>query len=166
MTRIATLLVLLVLINPAQSEPFEVQPINRQLQVQPVLKPNLVIDAFGWNAEFCGLYGCAAVDQMKQDLQIDKATCPLVIRIRNTGNAPTGAFVVRVDYYHWKGTALLQKHVSVGSGLGPGETRVVSIPAGTIGYFHTGKPFTATVDANHQVAESNETDNTATMPNP
>ncbi|HKK06235.1 MAG: CARDB domain-containing protein [Gammaproteobacteria bacterium] len=129
-------------------------------------KPNLVIDAVRWSGEFCGLYGCKAAEDIKHDLQVNKATCALKVRVRNKGGAAAGAFQVQLLYTHWKGRALLQKVKGVGGGLAAGAVTEVVFPAADIGYYYTGAPFKAKVDYRNQVSESNEDDNTGQLNNP
>jgi hypothetical protein len=140
----------------ANAGPF---PMQQKLNIQdmkiklPAGKPNLTILNMGLGGEFCGM-NCSDV---RQDLKIDKSSCPFLITVKNKGNANARSFTVQLKYTNWKGVAVTKtRNVN---GLNRGQAKNITFSGASIGYYRYDRPFKVFVDSGNVVTESNENDN-------
>ena len=124
---------------------------------------NLTIEVFDWAGNLCGLHGCPPLLQLKQDLNIDKATCPLLVRVANHGNADSTSFLVEISFTGADGKISRQATVVPKlSGRNSGDLWYRDVTFTEIGYFRTDKPFTIVVDPTGNIVETDKTDNRQT----
>lgn len=124
---------------------------------------NLVVEIFAWAGNICGLHGCPQLLQLKQDLNIDNATCPLLARIVNHGNQDSASFLVEISFTNAEGKISRQTIVVPKlTAKNNSDSWFHDVTFTNIGYYRTDKPFTIVVDPTGNVNETDETDNRKT----
>lgn len=92
------------------------------------------------------------------------ATCDLIITVKNVGDTATslpanGAF--RLDLFYFKHDGEIRKKLHYIGNLRANESKTIIYPSSSLRSYKASTSFTATVDRNRVVAETNENDNRA-----
>jgi hypothetical protein len=152
----------------AQAETPTIQLKNPAIGVSPTgvktpplqLKPDLIIERMGFNAEFCHEM-CS--DTWSRELRLLRMSqsCQFQVTVKNIGAGPSQPGQVRVEYQSVAGT-----NSGTGSmpGLRPGESKIVPVGFNTSrvdwAYFNFYMPFRGMADSTNTSAETNEGNNT------
>lgn len=79
----------------------ELRPFDASsIPIKPKKTVNLVAKSINWSREFCNQSSCA--NELRR-VGVNKATCPVSIRVKNTGNSRSGFFIIQLLYTDGKG---------------------------------------------------------------
>jgi len=117
-----------------------------------VYQANLTPKYLGFDGEFCNRGPCR---YNLRALGVNKATCPIRVRIFNNGNKKVFKVRIKLTYTWGQGhNAYINKSVH---NINPGKSVMVKFH--NISLYNLNKPFKLVVDFDNKVTEKNESDN-------
>lgn len=124
------------------------------IPIKPKKSVNLVAKSINWSREFCNQSSCAS--ELRK-LDVNKATCPVSIRVKNTGNSRSGFFIIQLRYTDGKG--INRSYLGSTFLLAGGQEAAFDMPLLPAGfpYYRINKPITAKILYNEP--ETNKNDN-------
>lgn len=132
----------------------ELRPFDTSsIPIKPKKTVNLVAKSINWSREFCNQSNCA--NELRR-VDVNKATCPVSITVKNTGNSQSGVFVIQLLYTDGKGVN--RNDLSSTYILAGGQTAIFNmslIPAHP--FYRLNKPITAKIL--YSEPETNKNDN-------